>query len=70
MNSDLQAHVMSDEELALVAGGGLVELNIAVVPQTAVANKTIIITPFSTVSHSNFGNTDASTWLTIKQLNK
>lgn len=66
MNSDLQAHVLSDEELSLVTGGGFVNINIAVVPQTAVALSTVVIA-FSDVSNSSFGNNQASTWLSLKQ---
>ncbi len=66
MNSDSHAHVLSDEELSHVTGGGLVDINIAVVPQTAIATSTVVIL-FSDVSNSSIGNNEASTWLSLRQ---
>ncbi len=66
MNSDSLACELSDEQLACVTGGGFVNLNIVVVPQTMVADSTNAIL-FSSISHSNIGNINASSWLFIGQ---
>jgi len=70
MNSDLQVHVLSDEELSPVTGGSLFQLqfNIGVVPQTAVANSTAVVL-FGGSGTTGIASSLASTGLTFPQSN-
>jgi hypothetical protein len=70
MHSDLQVHVLSDEELSPVTGGSLFQLqfNIGVVPQTAVANSMAVVL-FSGSGTTGIASSLASTGLTLPQSN-